>query len=78
MALEGYKTTRLKVLFAKPCNGFIKNQRVVIGGKNQRTRSLLGYHSQRENTEITEPSRQEILLIQQGLNKRLKQIIDGA
>lgn len=50
---------------------------VVIGGKNERTRSLLGYHSDRENTEITAPSRQEILLIQDGLNKRLKQILDG-
>lgn len=50
---------------------------VVIGGKNERTRRLLGYHSERENTEITAPSRQEILLIQDGLNKRLKQILDG-
>lgn len=48
---------------------------VTIGGKNQRTESLLGYHSERERTQITEPSRQELAQIQRGLSERLKKIL---
>lgn len=51
---------------------------VTIGGKNERTRSLLGYHSERENTEITAPSKQELAQIQTGIVQRFKRIIENA
>ena len=51
---------------------------VTIGGKNERTRSLLGYHSERENTEISKPSREEIAIITAGITERLKRIIENA
>lgn len=50
---------------------------VTIGGKNSRTTALLGYHSERENTEISAPSRQEFLQIEAGISERLKRIIDN-
>lgn len=49
---------------------------VTIGGKNERTRSLLGYHSDRERTEITAPSREEIRQISAGVISRLKIITE--
>ena len=51
---------------------------VVIGGKNSRTESLLGYHSARENTDITKPSQQEIQAIQQAIAARLTKLIENA
>lgn len=48
---------------------------VTIGGKNARTASLLGYHSTREGTQITEPSADELKLVTAAMNKRLVQII---
>lgn len=48
---------------------------VTIGGKNARTASLLGYHSDREGTPITEPSKDEVKLVTAAMNKRLIQII---
>lgn len=49
---------------------------VTIGGKNERTRSLLGYHSDREKTEITAPNREEIRQISAGIIARLETIIE--
>jgi hypothetical protein len=49
---------------------------VTIGGKNDRTRSLLGYHSDRENTEITAPNREEIQTVSAGVIARLKAIVE--
>ena len=48
---------------------------VSIGGKNERTRTLLGYHSEREQTQITQPSQQEIRAISAGVSARLVEII---
>lgn len=48
---------------------------VEIGGKNEYTGKLLGYHSAREKTEITAPSAQEIRLISAGIKDRLQSII---
>lgn len=51
---------------------------VTIGGRNERTSTLLGYHSDREKTEITEPSRQEIAQVVVGVNARLSEIVETA
>lgn len=51
---------------------------VTIGGKNERTRSLLGYHEAREGIDITEPSNQEIRQLQAAIQARINQIIDNA
>lgn len=49
---------------------------VTIGGRNERTSSLLGYHSDREGTNITEPSREELRIITVGINERFKKIAE--
>ncbi len=49
---------------------------VTIGGKNSRTTALLGYHSERENTQITKPSAQESRQIQASIKARLAAILD--
>lgn len=49
---------------------------VTIGGLNERTRSLLGYHSDREKTEITAPNREEIRQISAGIIERLEAIFE--
>lgn len=49
---------------------------VSIGGKNPRSRNLLGYHSEREKTQITQPSQKEIDAISRGISRRLSAIID--
>lgn len=51
---------------------------VTVGGKNERTRSLLGYHEAREGIDITEPSAQEIRQLQTAIQARINQIIDNA
>ena len=48
---------------------------VTIGGKNERTKTLLGYHSEREKTNITEPSKQELKQVAKALSDTLKGII---
>lgn len=48
--------------------------RVTIGGKNQRSTSLLGYHSEREKTDVTAPSRSEIEKVKAALVSRLENI----
>ena len=66
---QGFGVTGAKVLRT----GVVE---VTIGGKNERTRTLLGYHSEREKTEITSPSRAEIAQIKAGIVSRLQKIID--
>lgn len=51
---------------------------VVIGGKNSRSESLLGYHSDRENTDITKPSQQEVQAVQRAIAARLTKLIENA
>ena len=48
--------------------------RVTIGGKNQRSASLLGYHSEREKTDVTEPSRAETEKVKAALFARLEKV----
>lgn len=48
---------------------------VTIGGKNARTKTLLGYHSEREKTNITQPSQAEMAAISAALSDRLIKII---
>lgn len=48
---------------------------VTIGGKNQRTRQLLGYHSEREGTNVTAPSNAELQAVSAGISARLVAII---
>lgn len=48
---------------------------VTLGGKNARTTTLLGYHNQREATDVTKPSRAEIELITRAMNERLLRIV---
>lgn len=50
---------------------------VIIGGKNPRTEALLGYHSAREKTEITKPSRQEVALVTRAILARLQTILNN-
>lgn len=49
--------------------------RIEIGGKNERSKKLLGYHSDRENSNLSEPSQNEIKLVVDGIRERLTQII---
>lgn len=49
---------------------------VVIGGKNSRSNLLLGAHSKRENSELTEPSKTEIDQIAQAIQERIKRIVN--
>lgn len=51
---------------------------VVIGGKNARSESLLGYHSDREQTDITKPSQKEIQAVQRAIAERLAKMIENA
>lgn len=51
---------------------------VQIGGKNARTRALLGYHSTAENTDIAEPSAQEVSQVQAAIAERLSKLIQNA
>lgn len=48
---------------------------VTIGGKNPRSRLLLAAHSEREKTEVTSPSKAEIQLVKNGVEERLRAII---
>lgn len=50
---------------------------VSIGGKSNRSEELLGYHSERENTDVTEPSKQEIEQVQAALSARLEKILSN-
>lgn len=49
--------------------------RVTVGGKNSRSDALLGYHSQRERTDVTEPSKKEIDQVKAALAERLEKIL---
>lgn len=51
---------------------------VQIGGKNARARALLGYHSTAENTDIAEPSAQEVSQVQAAIAERLSKLIQNA
>lgn len=48
---------------------------IEIGGTNARSKLLFGAHSSRENTEITAPSQKEIQLTVNGIEERLRAII---
>jgi len=65
---QGFGVTAVRVV----STGIVE---VTLGGKNTRTARLLGYHSERENTEISAPSRQESAAVAAGIVERLTKII---
>lgn len=49
---------------------------VILGGKNDRSEKLLGYHEAREGASLTEPSDKEKEIILTSLTARLRAIIE--
>ena len=49
---------------------------IEIGGKNARSNLLLKAHSEREGSELTQPSQTEVDLVSKGISERIKLIIN--
>lgn len=49
---------------------------IEIGGKNARSNLLLKAHSEREDSELTAPSKNEVQLVVNGIQERIKTIIN--
>ena len=49
---------------------------IEIGGKNARSNLLLKAHSEREGSELTQPSQSEVDLVSKGISERIKVIIN--
>lgn len=50
--------------------------KITLGGKTERTRTLLGYHEKREGSDLTEPSKEELQQIATALEQRVIKILD--
>ena len=49
---------------------------IEIGGKNERSKRLLGYHSEREKSELTAPSKSELDIISSTVSDRIISIVN--